>query len=150
AQYRAYCEAAKVTPGDGDSLRGPANTPVVWVSWREAVRFCHWLGERARTKGWLPAGWVVALPSGAEWEKSARGGLHLPAATEPLGWEQLAKSVPAASVPNQAPARAYPWAGGADPNRASYDDTGIARPSAVGCFPGGKSPVGCEELSGNA
>ena len=36
-----------------------------------------------------------------------------------------------------------------DANRANYSDTGIGTTSAVGCFPGGESPYGVEDLSGN-
>jgi formylglycine-generating enzyme required for sulfatase activity/energy-coupling factor transporter ATP-binding protein EcfA2 len=149
AQYREYCEAAQVLPGHVDCLRGLATGPVGWVSWHEACRLCHWLSEKGRREGWLPEEWKVTLPSEAEWEKAARGGARLPAQEKTAGWAELAEGGPGATLPNPSPARAYPWVGGADPNRSSYDETGLGKPSAVGCFPGGVSPVGCEELSGN-
>jgi len=65
AQFRTFVEASGHKPQDPDSLEGPDDHPVVWVTWHDALAFCRWLGERV--------GIPVMLPSEAEWEKAARG-----------------------------------------------------------------------------
>jgi formylglycine-generating enzyme required for sulfatase activity len=121
AQFREFVEAKDTEAGDPSSLRGPANSPVVRVSWFEAMAFCRWLTERWREKGLLEKGWSVHLPSEAEWEKAARG---------PEGW-------------------IYPGGDEFDLEKANCSESGINTVSAVGCVPSGASGFGCEEMSGN-
>jgi formylglycine-generating enzyme required for sulfatase activity len=122
------------------------NHPVVGVTWYEALAFSRWLAQFLHQAGLLSDGWTVRLPSEAEWEKAARGGVEIP---EKPVIEALKVDVEPFLHKNPMPKRQYPWGDEKDPNRASYDDTGIGSTSAVGCFPGGRSPYGVEDLSGN-
>ena len=130
AQFRACVEGGGARPENRESLQGFTNHPVVSVSWYDAQHYCDWLTERLRAWPGTPEplaslirheGWQVSLPSEAEWEKAARG----------------------------TDGRIYPWGNDRDPDRANYNDTGIDSTSTVGCFPGGASPYGVEDLSGN-
>lgn len=150
AQFQAFVEATGHQVTDEDSLRDFPNRPVRFVTWHEASAFCEWLTEKWRGEGALLPGWAVCLPSEAEWEKAARGGLQV--VSQPLtANSQQGFDLPKAAKleQNKQPQRQYPWGDEADVNRASYNKTGIGDTSPIGCFPGGQSPYGCEDMSGN-
>jgi formylglycine-generating enzyme required for sulfatase activity len=138
AQFRAFIEASNYSPATCESIDGLSNHPVVNVTWHDALAYCRWLGERLQEIAgrclrdgtseqrsfWeaVAQGRLRAsLPSEAEWEKAARG---------PDG-------------------RIYPWGDQREPDLANYDRTQIGEPSTVGCFLGGASPYGCEDIAGN-
>jgi formylglycine-generating enzyme required for sulfatase activity len=133
AQFQVFIRTSGYRPESFAFQEGPANHPVAQVTWDDSLAYCRWLGERlgelARERLGYGALWAalaaghlaVALPSEAEWEKAARG----------------------------TDARFYPWGEVSDPELANFDRTGLFERSSVGCFPGGASPYGCEEMSGN-
>jgi len=109
AQYKSYLNK-NTNPCEFD------NTPVVGVSWFDALHYCEWLQERIANLwfGMLPElanllnnGWEITLPSEAQWEKSCRG----------------------------VNGYVYPWANNAVLNNANTLETGIGRTSVVGLFP---------------
>jgi formylglycine-generating enzyme required for sulfatase activity len=129
AQFGAFVEDTRFQVGDRNCLRDAPNHPVRWVSFHEALAYCRWLTDTLRTAEFTPlplrehlaAGWVITLPSEAEWEKAARG----------------------------TDGRIYPWGDTFKASNANGNDSRLGTTSPVGLFPNGASPCGALDMSGN-
>jgi formylglycine-generating enzyme required for sulfatase activity len=156
AQDRVWKPSGEVPGRRDDTARsGPRDSgfpytleshPVVGITWYEALAFTRWLTEHLHREERLPEGFEVRLPSEPEWEKAARGGVNLPAG-HVIG--PLSGEVSRGLARNPGPQLQFPWIGGADPERANYAATNVGSTTAVGCFPLGASPYGCQDIAGN-
>jgi formylglycine-generating enzyme required for sulfatase activity len=150
AQFLEFIEKSDYRPVTELSLQGLDNHPVVDVARKDAVTFCRWLTKRWDRKGYLPTGWKVRLPTEAEWEKAARGGVLIPDTPKIVRASALTAEVSRISMNlNPEPKRPYPWGERIEPNQMNYDNTGLGAIAAVGCFPNGTGPYGTEGQSGN-
>ncbi len=70
AEYAAYLRATGVASPRflADSRFGDPRQPIVGVNWTEAVLYCEWLTREI--------GRPCRLPTEAEWERAARGGVE--------------------------------------------------------------------------
>jgi formylglycine-generating enzyme required for sulfatase activity len=112
AEYKEFCDATgrpyplnplfydpeTFEPIDNYFLDYP-NHPVVNVSWSDAVAYCEWLSEEHWGK--------YRLPTEAEWERAARGGLE---------------------------GKKYPWGDEITQEKANYDESLIFMPIEVGSY----------------
>ncbi len=97
AEYAEFVAATGAPPPpfrDAEAFRD-GRQPVVAVSWDDAVAYCAWLGARTGERD--------RLPTEAEWEKAARGGLD--GARYPWGDTAPAAVFPDARSPLPGPPR---------------------------------------------
>jgi formylglycine-generating enzyme required for sulfatase activity len=106
------------------------NHPVVRVSWFEATAYCRWLTEQLCTRDILAEplrtllrekGYIVRLPTEAEWEKAARGDDE----------------------------RQWPWGNEFQPERCNSSESDMGGTTPVGIYPAGASPHGGLDMAGN-
>lgn len=130
-QFRAFVKECGYQPASSYSLEGRGNHPASFVTWNDALAYCDWLDSRFRAidipsddlRQLLELGWVVSLPSEAEWERAARGD----------------------------DGRIYPWGDDREIiNKANLDHySDSIYTTAVGCYPKGNSPFGVADMAGN-
>ncbi len=109
--------------------------PVIGINWEDAQEYCKWSEKR--------------LPSEAQWEKAARGGVMIP------NWESSQLPVPL--INNPIPQRVYPW-GDEKPGQGTtyycnyFTDgaDGYRYTSPVEIFSYWVSPYRNEDMAGNA
>ncbi|HTG36672.1 MAG TPA: SUMF1/EgtB/PvdO family nonheme iron enzyme [Thermoanaerobaculia bacterium] len=139
-QLSAFVTDSSNARQDPRALTDFSNHPAVFVTWFDALAYCRWLGEKLKEEAAerLAEGGPRAEPRDF-WEGLASGRLAVTLPSE-AEWEKAAHGVDG---------RSYPWGDDFDGERANVDESGVGEVSAVGCFPGGASPWGCEEMSGN-
>ncbi len=128
------------------------NHPVVLVTWSDAVAYCRWL--TTHLADWLPTDYLIRLPSEAEWEKAARGGLEIPQTPLFVGGNEVYE-LNMAQInleANPANKRRWPWGEWTEDSslyHAHVKQNKHPGTMSVGSFPAGASPYGCLDMSGN-
>jgi formylglycine-generating enzyme required for sulfatase activity len=117
--YNSYIKAAGITHPVAEWEK-KKDHPVVYVEWTDAIEYCKWLNSSLDGK--VASGFVLRLPTEAEWEKAARG----------------------------TDGHQYPWGKTFDENRCNSRESDQYGTTPIKLyFPRGNSPYGCADMTGN-
>lgn len=73
----------KIMANENDSL------PMYFVSWDDAMEFCHKLTAQEKAKGNIPKGYEFTLPTEAQWEYACRAGTLTAFFTKPSSLDSI-------------------------------------------------------------
>ena len=124
-EFQRFAQAGTWTV-DPRALAGPADHPVTFVSWTDALAYCRWLQSELKVSASTPPriaqalrdGWRVTLPTEAEWEKAARG----------------------------TDRRRYPWGDEPRQDRANFGGRGPVAAGSIACA---ECAHGLSDMAGN-
>lgn len=108
-----------------------ADYPVVGVTWEQAMAYCDWVTKETRRQNPGVSINQFRLPTEAEWEFAARGGLRM--ANYPWGNEAR-------------PSASFPLANFKS-NRGVYNQDDAVTTTKVGCYP--PNAFGLRDMAGN-
>lgn len=127
-QYLGYVQATRAQLPPDVILNKSPNHPVTYLRWQDAIQFCNWattcLNDLVKNDPEFGAyqGWLIRLPTEAEWEKAA------------CGLDQ----------------RMYPWGNQPpEPSRCNLNHPGGGTTAVGQHSPRGDSPYGCADMAGN-
>lgn len=118
-QYNLYVKAKGINHPISDWEK-KKDHPVVNVDWNTVMEYCRWLNSLLKNE--LQAGFVLKLPTEAEWEKAARS----------------------------TDGREFPWGNEFDKNKCNSSEGGKGKTTSVYLYSShGDSMYGCSNMSGN-
>ena len=126
AQYALFVTSGGKKPYRwGEAGGSEPNQPVVGMTWQQAIAYCTWLTAQLTETALLPQGYIVRLPTEAEWEAAA-----------------------AYNADHQR--HTYPWGEAVlTPEFAIFNESKVGRPAPVGCCPAGTAACGASDMVGN-
>jgi gamma-glutamyl hercynylcysteine S-oxide synthase len=133
SEYLRFIEASgRYWSSVGKDDRECGNFPATDLTWHDAKAYCSWLTGVWRSSGKISAQEEVDLPSEPQWEKACRG-------DQDIGTDGISEDRTDIC---------YPWGHSWVANASNCESLGLNETCSVGLFPEGRSPNGCQDMTG--